>query len=104
MIDSVNVSNQSEKKEYKDIILLQKKINVVLPSDKNDTFDSISKQMPLEHRLYYGLRITPYEYKNQMTEISDRLKQKWIPISIFLKLKTRIINSSIFLFGGPSRI
>ena len=30
--------------------------------------------MPLEHRLYYGLRITPYEYKNQMTEIGDRLK------------------------------
>lgn len=39
-----------------------------------DNFDLISKQMPLEHRLYYGLRITPYEYKNQITEISERLK------------------------------
>lgn len=38
------------------------------------TFDSLSKNMTLDQRLYYGLNISAEEYSNQKSEIGKRLK------------------------------
>lgn len=37
------------------------------------TFDSLSKNMTLDQRLYYGLNISIEEYNNQKSEIGKRL-------------------------------